>query len=206
MSGRGALRMRVGAFSVLLAGLPACGSERDPAFELGSGEYPWSHLTLSVSSDLEPQDEPPPVPPSTWRRDLTVSDCQLSGLIYGVGWPMPCEGSAAGRVEDCAPDPEVAGAQRCRVTLDTLTLTLRPDWDDPVIDAATVALDSPATTDELWMGGTLTGPVTEPTGTLTVAGRDGGGPTRYELASLDLTLDYVWSSFFLVIDAAKPGW
>ncbi len=194
------------AVAALLVVAPACGGDGDEGFELGSGVFPWSHLAITAVGDLEPLAEPPAAPPGEWKGELTVDACQLTGIIYGVAWLIPCEGSAAARVEACAPDPELADTERCRVTLDSLALTIRPDFEEPVIDAATVELASPVFADEAWSWSTLASPRTHATGTLTITGRSGGAPTHYELADFELRLDYVWSTYFLELRAAKPGW
>jgi hypothetical protein len=109
-------------------------------------------------------------------------------------------------VAACAPDPDLADTQRCTVTLDTLALTLRPDFDEPVLEGATIELASPVVTQEGWSFTGLGGARTNVTGTLTVAGRDGGAPTRYALDSFELEFDYLSSRSFLDLDARKPGW
>jgi hypothetical protein len=120
---------------------------------------------------------------------------------------MPCEGSASARVEACAPDPELGDVDRCHVTLDSVALVLRPDFDEPVIDAARVELLSPVATDESWDWSGLASPRSNVMGTLTIAGRDGGAPTRYELDYFELRLDYLFSpTYLLELRAAKPGW
>lgn len=197
---------RASAVVALLVAAAACGSNRDPAFELGSGEFPWSALMITAFGDLEPVAEVPTVPPSEWRRAFPVDGCQFGGIIYGIGWPIPGEGSAAVRIEDCAPDPELASAERCQVTLDSFALTLRPDFDEPVIDAATVELANPVVTDEGWSSWGLMGAGTAVTGAITITGRDGGAPTRYELDYFELQLDYVRFTYFFELGAIKPGW
>jgi hypothetical protein len=193
----------VGALLVLV---PACDGDRDAAFELGSGAFPWSNLSLTAFGELEPVAEFPTAPPGEWRREFGADECSLFGIIYGVGWPIPCEGSAAARVEACAPDPELAHRERCRVTLDTLALTLRTELEAPVLEAATVVLANPVVADEGWSGLLLAGTLTNATGTVTITGREGGAPTRYELSQFELQLDYVSSRYFLDLAAIKPGW
>jgi hypothetical protein len=206
VTGWRALAERASTVGALLVFVPACDGERDAAFELGSGAFPWSSLTITAAGELEPVAEAPSAPPGEWRREFGVDECSLFGIIYGVGWPIPCEGSAAARVEACAPDPELANRERCRVTLDTLALTLGPDLEEPVLEAATVVLANPVVADEGWSGSFLGGPLTDVTGTVTLTGRDGGAPTRYELSQFELQLDYVASRYFLDLAAIKPGW